>query len=66
MTPAFHFNILQQFLTIFNEETAKMVSRFEEVADKEPVNIVPFVTQMTLQSIGGKFVKLFVVTPTSK
>ncbi|CAH0554676.1 unnamed protein product [Brassicogethes aeneus] len=52
LTPAFHFNILQQFLNIFNEETNKMVQQFENVGNNGFIDVTPFITQMTLQSIG--------------
>ncbi|RZC41276.1 cytochrome P450 4C1 [Asbolus verrucosus] len=50
LTPAFHFSILQQFLNIFNDETAKLVQKLEVECGKV-INVVPPVTHFTLQSI---------------
>jgi cytochrome P450 family 4 len=52
LTPAFHFDILQQFVATFNDETDKLVRVLEENCGKAPVNVVPIVTNFTLQSIG--------------
>lgn len=50
LTPAFHFNILQQFLNIFNEETEKLIQKLSEDCGKA-IDVVPPVTNFTLQSI---------------
>ncbi|XP_015839031.1 cytochrome P450 4C1 isoform X2 [Tribolium castaneum] len=50
LTPAFHFNILQQFLNIFNDETEKLVLRLGEDCGRT-IDVVPPVTNFTLQSI---------------
>ncbi|KAJ8976175.1 hypothetical protein NQ317_002064 [Molorchus minor] len=52
LTPAFHFNILQQSLVVFNEETEKLIEEIEMNSDKSCIDVVPLITQMTLQSIG--------------
>ncbi|XP_066146719.1 cytochrome P450 4C1-like isoform X2 [Euwallacea fornicatus] len=55
LTQAFHFNVLQKFLSIFNEETnnfTKQVEAFNaENPSNEGVNILPLITHLTLQSI---------------
>ncbi|KAH1019540.1 hypothetical protein HUJ04_009344 [Dendroctonus ponderosae] len=56
LTPAFHFNVLQKFLDIFNEETSNMVKQIEEMnaqslGGKPLINLMPIVTNLTLQSI---------------
>lgn len=52
LTPAFHFSILNQFLAVFNEETTKLVDKLEDLCgEKSIIDVVPPVTQFTLQSI---------------
>lgn len=58
LTPAFHFNVLQKFLDIFNEETSNMVKQIEDINAQSPeekplINLMPIVTNLTLQSITG-------------
>ena len=50
LTPAFHFNILQQFLVIFNDETSRLVEKLHDKCDST-INVVPLVTNFTLQTI---------------
>lgn len=55
LTQAFHFNILQKFVRVFNEETAHFVERIEEInltgENEEGINILPLITHLTLQSV---------------
>lgn len=59
LTQAFHFNILQKFVRVFNEETAHLVERIEEInligENGEGISILPLVTHLTLQSVTGWF-----------
>lgn len=57
LTPAFHFNILQEFINIFNEETQKLVNDLKQEADKPFIDVVPPITQFTLWSIAGKVLR---------
>lgn len=54
LTPAFHFNILQDFVQIFNEESQELVNIFKKECKKSYVNVTPHVTQFTLKTIAGK------------
>ncbi|EFA10756.1 cytochrome P450-like protein [Tribolium castaneum] len=52
LTPAFHFNILQEFIQIFNEETKRLVEDLEAECHKPYIDVVVPITQFTLLSIG--------------
>jgi cytochrome P450 family 4 len=53
LTPGFHFNTLQQFVGIFNEETDKLVEIFKTLCDQPFISINPHITQFTLKTIAG-------------
>lgn len=50
LTPAFHFDILKEYLEVFKEESERLVSSLKEFNGTE-VNIVPVATQFTLNTI---------------
>ncbi|CAG9830844.1 unnamed protein product [Diabrotica balteata] len=52
LTPAFHFNILQKYLEVFNKETEILVDELAKDAGKEYINVVKPITDFTLFSIG--------------
>lgn len=54
LTPAFHFAILQQFVSTFNREVKRFVEEIEIGYLNKPVNIVPFVSNFSLATIAGK------------
>lgn len=54
LTPAFHFNILQQYVQVFNEEADELVSILKQECRKSYVNITAHTTQFTLKTIAGK------------
>lgn len=54
LTPAFHFNILQQFVGVFVGQTNKLTEELNEHREKPFVDIVPYITTFTLNSICGK------------
>jgi len=51
LTPAFHFNILQQFIGIFTEQSQKLVNHLEKECDQPHTEILPIITKFTLHSI---------------
>ncbi|CAG9858724.1 unnamed protein product [Phyllotreta striolata] len=51
LTPAFHFSILQQFISIFNSETKRLVASLKTECDQSWINVVPHISQFTLYSI---------------
>lgn len=50
LTPAFHFEILKEYLEVFREESDRLVSSLK-VANGMEVDIVPIATQFTLNTI---------------
>lgn len=50
LTPAFHFDILKEYLEVFKEESDRLVSSLKELSGTD-VNIVPIATQFTLNTI---------------
>jgi cytochrome P450 family 4 len=53
LTPAFHFNILHEFLQIFNKNSKILVERLMKDADKE-FDIFEAVSLCALDIINGK------------
>lgn len=53
LTPAFHFDILKEFVEIFKEEGDKLVGSLQQNVQKE-LNIISISTQFTLNTICGK------------
>ncbi|KAG5883146.1 hypothetical protein JTB14_033397 [Gonioctena quinquepunctata] len=51
LTPAFHFTILQQFVTVFNNETDRLVDVLKKEVGKSWTNIVPLISEFTLYTI---------------
>lgn len=51
LTPAFHFNILKDFLKIFNDETKQLVDVLSENCDKPYIDVKVPITDFTLTSI---------------
>ncbi|CAO1419719.1 unnamed protein product [Diamesa serratosioi] len=51
LTPAFHFKILEDFIDIFNEQSARMVKKLVIEVNKDSFNIFPYVTLCTLDIV---------------
>lgn len=60
LTPTFHFEILKEFLEVFREESDKLVITLKENVDKV-LDIIPVSTGFTLNTICGKFSRIFFV-----
>lgn len=54
LTPAFHFDILKEFVEIFKEESDRLVKSLQKGAEKE-LDIISISTQFTLNTICGNF-----------
>lgn len=54
LTPAFHFNILQQFVKTFGKQTRRFLNELEAQCDQQFVDVMPSVTNFALKSICGK------------
>jgi cytochrome P450 family 4 len=58
LTPAFHFNILKEFVEIFNEESDKLVDTLKK-SKGDDVDIISIATQFTLNTVcGEKYAKI--------
>ncbi|XP_019875047.2 cytochrome P450 4d2-like [Aethina tumida] len=51
LTPSFHFKILENFMTTFNQSSTNLVKKLDEVAGKPSVDIYKLVTLHTLDVI---------------
>ncbi|XP_067213620.1 cytochrome P450 4C1 [Linepithema humile] len=51
LTPAFHFNILQQFVDILIEESGRMIQSLKDVEGTVVKDLVPFMSEHTLNAI---------------
>ncbi|EFA10751.1 cytochrome P450 monooxigenase CYP4Q9 [Tribolium castaneum] len=51
LTPAFHFNILQEFIKIFNEETETLVQQLKKHSNSS-VDVTEYISAFTLNTIG--------------
>nr|AVM18974.1 odorant degrading protein 4 [Holotrichia parallela] len=51
ITPAFHFQILEEFIDVFNSESDVLVSKLKDESEKGTVDIYPFIARCTLDII---------------
>lgn len=51
LTPAFHFEILRGFIHVFNKQAEILINRLKQQGDEVIQNIVPILTECTLNSI---------------
>jgi hypothetical protein len=54
LTPTFHFKILEEFIHVFNEQSAVLVEKLGEKVGQD-FDIFPFITRCTLDVICGKY-----------
>lgn len=55
LTPAFHFNILQQFIPIFHHHASVMMEELKCLEKQGPIDVGPHLVNYTLRSICGGF-----------
>lgn len=51
ITPAFHFNILLQFIDVFNYQNKIFINKINEMNDEKPFDVYNFMTLMSLDII---------------
>lgn len=51
LTPAFHFNILEQFVSVFDRQSQILVENLQKHNDGKVFDIHPYITLMTLDVI---------------
>lgn len=54
ITPAFHFQILERFVVIFEEHTDILVRNLMELCEDRVVDVVPIFHAFALDVISGK------------
>ena len=54
LTPAFHFNVLLEFLDIFVEQGENLVKHLKAEGGETVKDLVPLLTKYTLNAICGK------------
>lgn len=63
ITPTFHFKILEQFVEIFDQQSAVMVKKLSQKADgKTVVNIFPAVCLTALDIIAGNVISIMKIS----
>lgn len=55
LTPAFHFKILDDFIDVFNEQSAILTRKLERELGSESFNLFPYVTLCTLDIVCGMY-----------
>ncbi|KAK5646952.1 hypothetical protein RI129_005416 [Pyrocoelia pectoralis] len=51
LTPTFHFQILEKYITIFNSQSDTLIEMLKMKVDKDPFDIFPYITLCTLDII---------------
>lgn len=51
ITPAFHFQILQEFVDVFNYQNKFFIEKIKRVPDENPFDVYNIVTSMSLDII---------------
>lgn len=58
LTPAFHFDILKEYVEVFRDESNKLIDDLKQTNGNE-IDILPISTQYTLNTICGELTMIF-------
>lgn len=61
LTPSFHFNTLENFISIFNQCGDILIKKLKDEIDKDSVDLYPYITLCTLDVIYGNILYLTVL-----
>ena len=61
LTPTFHFQILETFLSVINKESSVLTKKLEAEAGKPWIDIVPMITMFTLDTICRNFIAIILL-----
>jgi len=61
LTPAFHFNILNEFVDIFIKEGDCMIKSLKDVGGTVIKDLLPFISEHTLNAICGKELLFYIM-----
>lgn len=51
VAPAFHFNMLEQFVNVFDRQSQKLVSKLDAQCDNTVFDVVPYILRMAIDSV---------------
>lgn len=54
LTPAFHFQILDDFVTVFDKQGDTLIDQLQKIPTDKPFNMVEYITLYTMDVICGK------------
>lgn len=61
LTPAFHFQILERFIPIFEEQGQILLKKLRNLSENQVIDVVPWFHAYTLDVISGNEMQLFFV-----
>jgi len=55
LTPAFHFQILTEYVSCFKPACDKLIEKLSQQVDKDRIDIMPFITLCSLDVLCGLY-----------